>query len=1323
MRNSFIGIAATLLVAACVAAPSPQDSAAKSTTTPPSVATPPASSIQAAGTPPTPGAQSATGNGAQSGTGKKVVVAKPLLPPEDRRPFGKYLVKVCEVGTGCYDPAQSCKSLSCTAGTAGAPVQPPKPAVAPKNGKAGKNNAAQGQTTPDPGSAAPKCTLCDSTKVQQTITLKQVGCPGTVTLCNAKAKYPLQIGDVFYIQAASDATNPGLVVALPDDADPAGSAVAAGPMVNGVRSYVVTGEGPITIKATQSGDNTRLKAFETSIVLQTADSPSLDCYGLYTAATIATTQPDISAIKDLVGSPVPFVLSTVDPGTILIYATRLPIYKPDEQQILDWIVNTLDGPLGEDAKNSFGVKPKAATPTPFEKELSIPHAAALGDPAARITALGYSKFTVQNMGSTPGKVRISATPAPACKDWKAFLSSVRDLEWSLKSEPSVTKLWYLSSDDAAKGFTSLFAPTGSSPAPGSGSGTPSGSGAPSGAAAPTGGTSSPGAASSNATISVSQPAGSKIEIKTDTTPCVVAGLAFGNSNSCAPSGSGATPAAAAPAGTSPASPTPISASKTISTASIGIPPATPPAGQLPQSPNDMLIYGNPVPGDDAQIAERNRILAQLDLPRPEMIVNAWVMQNSATDPHAMGVFSNRVRTLVERYDQALERMILTAYQTVSGQMRRPDYFNKAFYHYISDRFVAEETQKQTKDSPTAQDFLERSLSRIDDADNADDSKKRTDILGICKRDHYCLGYSWLFQPSKPRLTDLLLALIAAQDPLKEVIETINTVQGTSGGKPAETHTAETRPAEATSTGTKPAAAKTGIQSTIIPPFKCEGLLKHDERYKCQKLQERLSLIGEEKRFNYDYMSSEIDCTTADKWGILRSHFDPIPFASANWSPRIHLACFARAAQQYLQNAGLVRASVAEFLYQYKHSQQYPHEFVAYYLSQSAANLDSVFSPIIDAFNRDVVAFQTYMRADVEYEVEMASRTNDARCCVKRLFGLDKPSFFNDGIVSVRTISGQAAQVSATSQSFLDASKAPSLSDLAAALGGSATGSASPLANVLGNAATQAPVSLLSGVLSSYQKTYAQIGRTLQLQAVPRALATASSAEISVYMKAADPASAPLYTGGPPSALQQNTSEISNFEVTTRIRVDSVKLFELSSYSAVLQRPKSKFPLLPPFVEIPYIGTIAGIPLPDAKEYHESTAIISAMVAPTASDIGFGLRFWDDLVLYDNEPGETGECSLAGEVPVKEDAVTAPDKKPTCRARVALSPLDLHAPLPAYHEAMVLCFSTENAKDGPPPATFTGRLNFVGNRDAPELKGFYDPDTCGNLTFKQFPPPR
>src|SRR5580658_9610909 len=30
-------------------------------------------------------------------------------PAEDIRPFGKYLVRVCELGRGCYDPAEACK--------------------------------------------------------------------------------------------------------------------------------------------------------------------------------------------------------------------------------------------------------------------------------------------------------------------------------------------------------------------------------------------------------------------------------------------------------------------------------------------------------------------------------------------------------------------------------------------------------------------------------------------------------------------------------------------------------------------------------------------------------------------------------------------------------------------------------------------------------------------------------------------------------------------------------------------------------------------------------------------------------------------------------------------------------------------------------------------------------------------------------------------------------------------------------------------------------------------------------------------------------------
>ena len=64
--------------------------------------------------------------------------------------------------------------------------------------------------------------------------------------------------------------------------------------------------------------------------------------------------------------------------------------------------------------------------------------------------------------------------------------------------------------------------------------------------------------------------------------------------------------------------------------------------------------------------------------------------------------------------------------------------------------------------------------------------------------------------------------------------------------------------------------------------------------------------------------------------------------------------------------------------------------------------------------------------------------------------------------------------------------------------------------------------------------------------------------------------------------------------------------------AELRKSRSQIPLLPlPFIEVPYIHTLAGIPLPSAKEYHTSTAILSAIVVPTAADLAYGLAFIND----------------------------------------------------------------------------------------------------------------
>jgi len=55
---------------------------------------------------------------------------------------------------------------------------------------------------------------------------------------------------------------------------------------------------------------------------------------------------------------------------------------------------------------------------------------------------------------------------------------------------------------------------------------------------------------------------------------------------------------------------------------------------------------------------------------------------------------------------------------------------------------------------------------------------------------------------------------------------------------------------------------------------------------------------------------------------------------------------------------VLRASIADFLFQYKWSFQYQNEFVAYDLSHSADKLDGQFAPIVEGFNRDVEAYLT-----------------------------------------------------------------------------------------------------------------------------------------------------------------------------------------------------------------------------------------------------------------------------------------------------------------------------------------------------------------------------
>src|ERR1019366_3884597 len=411
-------------------------------------------------------------------------------------PFCKYLVQVCRLSPGA--------PVTCPAPPDPSPAVPfPPPPVS------------------YPVSNAPELT-------PQNITIKQKGCLPDLDPCPA-AVYPLTQGATFFVSAKSDSGLPVAQVV---------SSNATAQFGTGTVRYLVTGPGPVVIRASQAGNAQYAPATPVDLILQVADAKEKKPPCSLLPAPAPSQVPerlDLASIITLMGTPTPFVLAAQGTNTILIYASRYPLSRQENE-----VLHTIPAGIAALASRSAASLGVAGPPKPFNVELEIPHAAALGDLASRINALNYSTFTVQAIGSD--KVRISAPSQPDCDAWTGFLSSIRHLEWQVTPEPFAMKLYYLSSTDAVTAFTSL-------------AGAASGSAGTPAAASPPASSGGPGAANSpsgNATIAITQSAGSAIDIRSDTTPCVIAGLASGNSNGCAPgsAAAGATPSAAAPAASS-----------------------------------------------------------------------------------------------------------------------------------------------------------------------------------------------------------------------------------------------------------------------------------------------------------------------------------------------------------------------------------------------------------------------------------------------------------------------------------------------------------------------------------------------------------------------------------------------------------------------------------------------------------------------------------------------------------------------------------------------------------------------------------------------------
>jgi hypothetical protein len=634
---------------------------------------------------------------------------EPARPPLDTRPIGKYLYAICTLSG---EEGKRCKVFP-------QKEQPPARQVEQKRRK--RRDKAEEQAEDD------------LNKLAQSISIALTCDPSLKEKCTPS--YPVAVGTDFYVKASSDSGNPV-------ELNPLSKNLRPGAPVPGVKVFHADTTGTFVLRATAGENKTYLPAGPVDFMFQVADKKDIDTPCSLLPAPTATQSQNLDAqgIVALLGSPTPFTLTAASPNVIAIYTTRQSP-TPAEQNVYGELVSNIDALINRRASTLGATTAQKV----FTVELQIPHAGALGDLATRLGTLNYNQFTFQDVGRD--MVRVTSASTPDCNTWIALLKDIKHLEWQLASHAMSTKLFYLSSSDVATAFSAL-APVSGSGGGGSGSGGTSGSGGGSGG---NGGGSSAGASGSGgssgsgtgvSTITVSQPQGSSLQISSDTTACVYGALVPGSSGTCGaatplPAGSSVSPASPSPSGGGSGAATPAATAAALQMVSMAVA-----AGTGTQVPPDVLVFADTNSGDDGQVAERIRILAQLDLPRPEMIISAWVAQNSSTDQQAVAGFSNRAKILVGDYNYQLENVVFRAWEALKTYMDDATHYNKPFQRYVSNLFIADTYKANTQDGTTqqkAQDFLDHSQGHISEpADPAYREGKQ-----ICEKNRYCLGYTSL----------------------------------------------------------------------------------------------------------------------------------------------------------------------------------------------------------------------------------------------------------------------------------------------------------------------------------------------------------------------------------------------------------------------------------------------------------------------------------------------------------------------------------------------------------------------------------------------------
>jgi hypothetical protein len=287
---------------------------------------------------------------------------------------------------------------------------------------------------------------------------------------------------------------------------------------------------------------------------------------------------------------------------------------------------------------------------------------------------------------------------------------------------------------------------------------------------------------------------------------------------------------------------------------------------------------------------------------------------------------------------------------------------------------------------------------------------------------------------------------------------------------------------------------------------------------------------------------------------------------------------------------LLRTAMADFLFQYKFSLEFPHQFDPFDYARSSQVLDAQLDPLLVAFNQDVIAYLQQLETTIQ-------------CEKSKLKGL---SFASNGIVTLRLLSGASSEVNATTQSAFPETPPPLVQDFVKNLSSEEDKLPGVLSGNLGSHGAAA----LTAFLNSGRASTVSLGRNLDLSITPVTLQGASSAELKVHFESKD-SDKPQEVKGDGTTVANTTDRVAAHLLDTNIRVESLGLFEISTVINELSRGRKPIPILPPFLELPYVGSLLELPRDPATVRHRSFVILSAALMPTAADLLSSMRFEHD----------------------------------------------------------------------------------------------------------------